>query len=186
MNRFKGQQLFAEIKSKPEWLALGVFALVAGALRLLSPIDNFAPMAGFAVCCGIFAGNRLIASSLPLVVVMITDYFMTGFYPGIAYVYGSYVAIALVAGMAKRFALLPTIPLFGLASSVIFFAISNFGVWVVGSGNFYPHSLEGLIACYVAGAPFFKISIIGDVLFSSIGFVAMRLALTKNMVSAKA
>jgi hypothetical protein len=45
-----------------------------------------------------------------------------------------------------------------LLSSMIFFIVSNFGVWVLG----YPHTIEGLLMCYTMAIPFFGYSIIGD------------------------
>lgn len=184
IEKSKTQSLMG-LNAKPEWLALAVFAVVAAGLRLLSPIDNFTPMAGLAVCCGIFAGNRLFASLLPLVVVAITDQFLGGFYGGMEYVYGSYIAIALLSGLTKRFAMLSTAPLFSLAASIVFFTISNFGVWAAGSGFFANPSFEGLPATYIAGIPFFEKSLFGDVLFTTLGFAAIQLALTRRLVLSK-
>ena len=45
-----------------------------------------------------------------------------------------------------------------LLSSMIFFIVSNFGVWVLG----YPHTFDGLMLCYTMAIPFFGYSIIGD------------------------
>ncbi len=41
-----------------------------------------------------------------------------------------------------------------LASSTGFFLLSNFMVWA-GSVRMYPHTATGLVACYVAGFPFY-------------------------------
>jgi hypothetical protein len=45
-----------------------------------------------------------------------------------------------------------------LLSSLIFFIVSNFGVWFMD----YPHTIEGLTACYTLAIPFFGYSILGD------------------------
>ena len=52
-----------------------------------------------------------------------------------------------------------------LASSVSFFVISNFAVWAAWNGM-YPKNLSGLIACYVAGIPFFRGTLESDLFFS--------------------
>ena len=44
----------------------------------------------------------------------------------------------------------------------MFFLITNFGVFLLG----YPHTIEGLISCYVLALPFFVNTIIGDFLFT--------------------
>ncbi len=55
-----------------------------------------------------------------------------------------------------------------LASSVSFFLISNFAVWAC--WNMYPKTVPGLITCYVAGVPFFRHAIAGDMLFTVVMF----------------
>ena len=49
-----------------------------------------------------------------------------------------------------------------LSSSVIFFVVTNFGVWLIG----YPNTVEGFITCYVAALPFFGWTIAGDLFYS--------------------
>jgi hypothetical protein len=51
-----------------------------------------------------------------------------------------------------------------LTSSVSFFLISNFAVWV--AGNMYPHTYSGLIVCYTAAIPFFRGTLESDLFFS--------------------
>jgi len=55
-----------------------------------------------------------------------------------------------------------------LASSVSFFAVSNFAVWAC--WNMYPKTLAGLMTCYAAGLPFFRRGIAGDMLFTAVMF----------------
>src|SRR5271169_1152622 len=68
-----------------------------------------------------------------------------------------------------------------LASSVSFFAVSNFGVWAF--GTMYPKTLSGLMACYDAGLPFFRRGIAGDVLFTAVmfGLPAVALAVSRSI-----
>jgi hypothetical protein len=55
-----------------------------------------------------------------------------------------------------------------LASSVVFFVVTNFGVWVFGSR--YPKTAAGLLACYVAAIPFFQNTLAGDALYTAVLF----------------
>lgn len=50
----------------------------------------------------------------------------------------------------------------GVLGSVIFYALTNFGVWTSG---YYGYTFEGLIACYIAAIPFFTNTIISTVFF---------------------
>jgi hypothetical protein len=55
-----------------------------------------------------------------------------------------------------------------LASSVSFFIVSNFAVWV--SGTMYPKTGAGLMTCYAAGLPFFRHTLTSDLVFSAVMF----------------
>jgi hypothetical protein len=55
-----------------------------------------------------------------------------------------------------------------LTTSVSFFLVSNFAVWLV--WNMYPKTWEGLVQCYVAAIPFFRNGVAGDLLFTALFF----------------
>jgi hypothetical protein len=55
-----------------------------------------------------------------------------------------------------------------IASSVSFFLVSNFAVWAC--WDMYPKTFSGLMTSYVAGLPFFRQGIEGDVLFTALLF----------------
>ena len=50
-----------------------------------------------------------------------------------------------------------------LTGAVMFFLITNFGVWSIGQ---YGYNIEGLIACYTLAIPFFTSSFIATLTFS--------------------
>jgi hypothetical protein len=68
-----------------------------------------------------------------------------------------------------------------LASSVSFFVVSNFAVWA--SGTMYLKTVSGLMTCYVAGLPFFRRGVAGDMLFTAImfGLPAVAAAIARSM-----
>lgn len=55
-----------------------------------------------------------------------------------------------------------------LSSSLIFFLVTNFGVFLL--GELYPFNLQGFVQCYILAIPFLKNSIVGDLLFSILLF----------------
>ena len=61
-----------------------------------------------------------------------------------------------------------------LASSVSFFIVSNFGVWA--AWPTYPKTIAGLEACYIAGIPFFRHTVGGDLLYTALAFGVPALA----------
>jgi hypothetical protein len=56
-----------------------------------------------------------------------------------------------------------------LASSILFFVITNFAVWLAPSGM-YEKTASGLMQCYIMAIPFFRNSLIGDLMYSVIFF----------------
>ena len=52
-----------------------------------------------------------------------------------------------------------------LIGAVIFFVITNFGVWSLGS---YGYTIEGFISCYILALPFFGNTLISTIVFSAI------------------
>ena len=47
------------------------------------------------------------------------------------------------------------------------------------TGDLYPRSIEGLIACYVAAIPFFGNTVLGNLLFSGLLFGGWAIAQNK-------
>jgi hypothetical protein len=58
-----------------------------------------------------------------------------------------------------------------LAGSVQFFIVTNFACWLL----WYPRTMEGLVACYVAAIPFFQNTLLGDVVFATALFGGLAL-----------
>lgn len=56
----------------------------------------------------------------------------------------------------------------GLLGAILFFLISNFGIWAIGNEFLYAQTWQGLIECYVNALPFFRNSLISTVLFAPI------------------
>lgn len=69
-------------------------------------------------------------------------------------------------------------------SSVLFFIITNFAVWL--APNFmYEKSISGLLACYTMAIPFFRNSIVGDMVYTALffgGFELVRLIKYKHLL----
>ena len=141
--------------------------LAAAFSRLLPHPLNFAPIAAVALAGGVYLDKRL-SLVIPILALLISDWFL-GFYPILYFVYGSVVVIGL-AGLWLRGHKKP-LPVFGatLFSSVLFFLVTNFGVWVTGP-EMYPKTWSGLLACYAAGIPFFRNTVFGDLFYVAVLF----------------
>jgi hypothetical protein len=61
-----------------------------------------------------------------------------------------------------------------IASSAVFFVITNFGMWLF--SGFYPVTYGGLVACYTAAIPFFQNTVAGDLFYTVLLFGGFRIA----------
>jgi hypothetical protein len=153
--------------------ALVTAILVAAALRLLPHPPNFTPIGAMALFGGAYLGRRALAFAAPLGALLLSDLIL-GFHSGMPYVYGS-VALIVLIGWAVASRKTPLrIAAAALASSLLFFAVTNFGTWA--TGELYPPTLAGLAACYVAAIPFFQNTLAGDLFFSALLFGGFALA----------
>jgi hypothetical protein len=154
-------------------LALISAILAAAVLRLVPHPPNFTPIGAIALFSGAYLGRRGLAFAAPLAALLLSDVVL-GFYHGMAFVYAS-VALIVVIGWwvsSRRTAL--RIGAAAVASSVSFFLITNFGMWLF--SGFYPLTSAGLAACFVAAIPFFQNTLAGDLFYSGLLFGGFALA----------
>jgi hypothetical protein len=67
-----------------------------------------------------------------------------------------------------------------VASSVLFFILTNFGAWLTSA--LYAKTAEGLMQAFVAGIPFFQNSLMGNLVYAAVIFGGYHLL--KNNISA--
>lgn len=149
-------------------------ALIAlGALsRLLPHPPNVTPLAAMALLGGARLPKRL-ALLAPLAALFLSD-LVLGLHSTIPFVYGCFLATAwLGITLLSENRGATRVGAACLASSLLFFIVTNFGVWLL--SGMYPHSAPGLAACYTAAIPFFRNSILGDLGFTAILFGFERL-----------
>lgn len=145
---------------------LAVLLIAFAALsRFVPHPENFTPIAAMALFGGVYFGKRY-AFVVPLVAMVVSDYFI-GFHNIVPYVYGSFVLAGLIGIWLKNHKSVGWIVGASLTSSVLFFVVTNFGVWVTGG---YPQNFGGLVECYIAAIPFFRNTVLGDLLYVGVLF----------------
>lgn len=149
-------------------IALTLIALGA-VLRLLPHAPNFAPLGALALYGGATFSSRRSAFSIPIAAMLISDYFI-GYYflPLMLFVYGSFLLTVLIGRWVRRQVSIQRVIAGSLSASVLFFTVTNFGVWVAGHG--YQPTAAGLLQAYVNGLPFFRNTLLSDLLYSSAFF----------------
>jgi len=154
-------------------LALLSAILVAAALRLVPHPPNFTPIGAMALFSGAYLGRRAVAFAAPLAALLLSDLIL-GFYHGQATVYFSVALIVMIGIVALSRVSALRVGAAALASSVLFFVITNLGMWLF--SGFYPRTLAGLEACYVAAVPFFQNTVAGDLFYATLLFGGFRVA----------
>lgn len=156
-------QLKRSLGIKP-LLALGVLASRWGWLPA-----NVSPLGSF----GFFGGSI----GWYLASIIAFDWLKGGFYQGFLFTYLGFLMYPLLGrlGQGRNRAQLLLLPLASLA----FFLLSNLGVWLY----WYPRTLTGLMACYLAAVPFYSRTLIGDGLFGY-GYWFYRLYRRTNLSAA--
>jgi len=150
-----------------------IIILFAVILRLIPHVPNFAPISGMALFGGVYL-NKKYALLAPLIAMFSSDIFL-GFHGTMLYVYGSFILTGLVGIWLREHKNFKNIVLATVFSSVSFFVITNFGVWL--EGRLYPANLSGLIGAYVMAIPFFRNTIMGDLFYAALFFGSYELAL---------
>lgn len=96
-------------------------------------------------------------------------------YPGIGYTYAAYMVAVVLGAILLRKSNALRVAGVSIGASLVFFLISNFGVWITADQYpipMYTKTLDGLMACYTMGLPFLRNTLIGDLLFAEVFFMA--------------
>lgn len=145
-------------------LAMLALVLFGVGWRLMPHLPNFAPVSAIALLGGATLSRRN-AIWLPLAIMAISDLFI-GFYQGFEWTWISIVLVATLGMAIKRLSLSWRISIGAIGGSILFFVVSNFGVWL--TSGMYSHTLIGLVNCYTLALPFFRMTLLSDIVFVSV------------------
>lgn len=143
--------------------SLLLLILVLGFLmRLVPHAWDFTPVLALALLAGAYlpGHQRWI---LPLALMAATDVIL-GFYPSIVI---NWIALAACVGIGVWLRKNPSWTRIGggsLGAAIVFFMISNFGVWL----SDYPKTAAGFADCYVMALPFFRNSLLSTLVYGYI------------------
>ena len=150
-------------------ISLGIFIVLA-ASRFVPHPPNFTSLIALSLYVPLIFGLKF----LPVLILsfIVTDLFI-GFHSLALFTWGSIIFISLVS---KFFRSKIYFRIFGaLISACLFFLITNFGVWSMGS---YGYTFEGLALCYILAIPFFGNTLVSTLLYSLL--IELLLKISKN------
>ena len=155
------------------YLVLAGMVLAAAAVRLLPHPWSFTPIGAMALFGGAQFASKRAAFLMPLAALFLGD-LVLGFHQLMPFVYGSFALTVCLGFWVRRQPRAGRIVIASVAGSTLFFLVTNFSVWIC--FDTYPKNTSGLLECYVAGLPFFRNGLLGDLLYASVLFGGLALA----------
>lgn len=177
---------------------VGVMAgvvVLAGLARLLPHPPNFAPVCALALFGAVTLRPRWLGLALPLAAMILSDVALEvttrmglldgwlatgrGFHHWMLVVYAGVAAVAGL-GMLARGRGWAWVPAACVGGSLVFFAVTNFAVWldgvVGGPLAMYPPTWEGFVECFTMALPFYRMTLVGDLFYCGVLFGGLALA----------
>ncbi len=159
-------------QNKTLFFSASLLIVFAAFTRLFPHYPNFTAVGAIAIFGGSVINDKKLAFLLPLAALFLSDVCLElftgtkGFYgKGQLFVYGAFLLITWLATFMRK----PNagnVAFAAVWSGLIFFLLSNFGVWIW--STLYPKTLAGLAEVYLAAIPFYKGEIFGSFFFNTI------------------
>src|SRR5258708_30613914 len=121
--------------------------LAAAMSRLIPHPPNFTPVAALALFGGANFADKRTAFLVPLAALLLSDLFL-GFSGLTLVVYGSFALIVCLGFWLRRRCIVGPITAATLSGAVVFFILTNLGVWALSS--LHPRTCNGPAVCYIA------------------------------------
>ena len=149
--------------------------LILAFSRLIPHPPNFTPLIAVAIMSSYFFRNIYFSFAVLLFSMLLSDIFI-GFYDNMLFVYISLLLISFIFYKISNKINFKNLFIFSFIGALIFYLVSNFGVWALGSFGVYnvPYekNLSGLIECYILAIPFFGNTFFSTLIFSYAAFLA--------------
>jgi hypothetical protein len=160
----------------PRLGTLVLVVLAAAATRLLPHPPNFTAMTALALFGGSYFSDRRLAVTLPLLALLLSDLALGVYWQwdfraiqGHMWVqYLCFLGIVCMGFMLRESRGALRVGAVAFTASCLFFLVTNFAEWLF--QPWYPKTATGLVASYVAGIPFFRNALIGDLFYTALMF----------------
>ena len=148
-------------------ITLSIIVFSIALFRLLPHPPNVSPIAAMALFGGVYFADRRLAFLVPFAALLLSD-LLIGLHDTMLYVYAGFALTVLVGFYIRSKLSATSIATATVFSSLLFFALTNFGVWLTSGMD--PATASGLIQAYVAGIPFLQNSLLGNLAFTALMF----------------
>ena len=162
-------------------LTISAIIFVLAIFRLLPHLPNVSPVAAMALFGGAYFADKRMAFIVPFVALFLTD-LVLGLHNSMVFVYAGFALTVVIGFLLKNRVSITNTAFSMVASSVMFFLLTNFGAWM--TSGLYAKTAGGLMQAYAAGIPFFQNSLLGNLVYAAVIFGGYRL-LQNNVTSLK-
>lgn len=177
-------------KFNPKFGIIVLMILAAAATRFMPHPPNFTPIGGMALFAAAHFAKKYWAYLIPFITLWVSDLVMnnvvyaeyqTGFTWFTTFGMFNFLAFGLIVLMGSNVLKkvnLKSVVGASLAGSMIFFLVSNIGVWLTTPVH-YANGLAGLGTVFTLGVPFFWNTLAGDLVYVGVLFGGFEMV--KNM-----
>ena len=168
---------------KNKGILLAGICIIIGFIYRLIPghPHNVTPIAAMALIGGLYFNRKLLAFLVPIIALVASDLILNNTinrvfftdHSGIVlwadymyWTYGAFLLTVVLGIVLSNKSAKSKILVGGVAASLLFFVISNVGVWL--SMPMYSKDFAGLTTCFIAAIPFFQNTLLGNLLFAGI------------------
>jgi hypothetical protein len=154
-----------------------ILVVAAVAFRMINHSNhflNFAPMLAISLFAGYLFKGKNTGYIIALGAAILSDVCIglftkdLGFYGASQLItYLAYAIVVFMGSIMKNASIVRAIG-FGVASSIVFFIVSNLGVWLDTTFNLYPKTWQGLVACFTAAVAFYRQQVEANMFFNPI------------------
>ena len=165
---------------KYPWILIAL-VFVAALSRLIPHPDNFTPLTVLSLLGVSYFKKASQSFIFPVFALFLSDCIL-GFYPYMWAVYAAFVMISFGGFFfVKKLTYIQKIS-FVIPASVFFFLFTNTAFFF--QSNLYPKTSAGFVACLVAGIPFFRNALLGDLFYGVLFFGAAELVVRDKFIKA--
>lgn len=163
-------------QNKLNIMTAAILILSAAILKVSTFPHSVNPIIAISLFSGAIIKDRKFAFAMPLIAMFTSDIMLEvfniapGFY-GMGQI-GNYASLLLITilGFSMKKTNLVSVTAYSIASTLLFFVLSNTNCFFFDFDSTYGQGLTGWVNCLAAGVPFVKNSMITDLCFSTVIF----------------
>jgi hypothetical protein len=163
------------MKQNQQWALVAILVVFTSITRIVLYPFNFSPVIALAFFGGASFQDKKLGLLLPLLAMFVSDAMFELFRVDIGFWgwgqvvdYASLLLIASLGLWVKKPSFM-NVTLGAIGSSLIFYFISNTGVWIFDNA-YYAKDISGWFDCLMAGLPFLKNGILADLFYCAVFF----------------